>query len=76
MQRDPAEVMSVDQMENDENVFSVRVIPAWALPIFQFLKDGTLPSEEVLSRQIQRRAKAYTIINAELYKRSVTNVLQ
>ena len=75
-QRDPAEVMLVDQMEIDEEVFPVRAIPAWALPIFQFLRDGTLPTEEVLSRQTQRRAKAYTIINSELYKRSVTNVLQ
>ena len=57
-------------------MFPPRAIPAWALPIFQFLKDGTLPTEEVLSTQTQRRDKAYTIINSELYKRSVTNVLQ
>ena len=63
-------------MRVDEDVFPVRAIPAWALPIFQFLKDGSLPDEEVLSRQVQRRAKAYTIINADLYKRSITNVLQ
>ena len=63
-------------MEIDEEMFPPRAIPAWALPIFQFLKDGTLPTEEVLARQTQRRAKAYTIINSELYKRSVTNVLQ
>ena len=76
VQRDPAEVMPVDQMEIDEEIFPPRAIPAWALPIFQFLEDGTLPAEEVLARQTQRRAKAYTIINSELYKRSVTNVLQ
>ena len=63
-------------MEIDEDEFPARAIPTWALAIFQFLKDGTLPTEEVLSRQTQRRAKAYMIINSELYKRSVTNVLQ
>ena len=75
-QRDPAEVMPVDQMEIDEEMFPPRAISAWALPIFQFLKYGTLPAEEVLARQTQRRAKAYTIINSDLYKQSVTNVLQ
>ena len=29
-----------------------------------------------MARKIVRREKAYTIINNELYKRSVTNVLQ
>ena len=38
--------------------------------------DGSLPSNEVEARQVQRRSKAYTIINQELYKRSVTEVLQ
>src|SRR6266480_1730987 len=38
--------------------------------------DGTLPADEVIARQIQRRSKAYIIINGELYKRSVTGVLQ
>ena len=67
--------MSVDAMEVDEELFQVHVLPTWEKPIFEFLKDGTLPSDEILSRKIQRRANAYTIINAKLYKRSVTCVL-
>ena len=39
-------------MEVDEELFPMRAILAWALPIFQFLKDGTLPSEEMLSGHI------------------------
>ena len=34
VQPNPAEVMPVDRMEVDEDVFLVRAIPAWALPIF------------------------------------------
>ena len=41
-----------------------------------YMIDGSLPEDEVSARQVQRRAKAYTIINGELYKRSVTSVLQ
>lgn len=74
-----AEAMAVEPMDidvPDEPIFTTRSVPAWAQPIMSYLKDGNLPEEEVLARRIQRRAKAYTIINGELYKRSVTNVLQ
>ncbi|XP_024315649.1 uncharacterized protein LOC112271007, partial [Brachypodium distachyon] len=74
-----AEAMAVEPMEidePDEPIFTTRPVPAWAQPIVSYLKDGNLPEEEVLARQIQRRVKAYTIINGELYKRSVTNDVQ
>ena len=35
-----------------------------------------LPEDEILARQIQRRSKAFAIINMELYKRSVTGIFQ
>ena len=70
------EAMSVDLMEVDDPVFPVRPVPGWAQPIMAYMMDGSLPSNEVEARQVQRRAKAYTIINMELYKRSVTMVLQ
>ena len=35
-----------------------------------------LPEDRVQARQIERRAKAYTIINHQLYKRSVSGVFQ
>ena len=42
-----------------------------------FLTTKKLPDDdEVLKRQIVRRAKAFTIINGELYKRSTTGVYQ
>src|SRR5215216_6697927 len=46
IQLDPTGVMSVDVMKVKEELFPVRDIPTWAKPIFEFLKDGTLPSDE------------------------------
>src|SRR3954465_945015 len=68
--------MSAGNMEIDSEITPEKVTPLWAQPIFFYLKDAMLPNNEVLARQTVRRAKAYTIINNELYKRSVTNILQ
>ena len=48
----------------------VHATPDWTEPYLAYLESGTLPADEVLSRQILRRAKSYTIINNELYKRA------
>jgi len=72
----PEETMLVNSMEVDVPVFLVREAPTWVEPIKEFLINGTLPVNENESRRIQRRSKAYTIINGEVYKRSVTGVLQ
>ncbi|KAK1606789.1 hypothetical protein QYE76_030462 [Lolium multiflorum] len=72
----PEEAMLVDSMDIDMPVFVVREAPSWVKPIKEFLINGTLPVDENESRRIQRRSKAYTIINGEVYKRSVTGVLQ
>jgi hypothetical protein len=53
------------------SVFHIREIPSWAEPFSNYLITGDLPQDEVEARRIQRRAGAYTIINSELYKRSV-----
>ena len=50
--------------------------PSWAQPILNFLVNKKLPSDEILARQVQRRAAAYTIVNKELVWRSVTGVYQ
>ena len=65
--------------ENPEIVDSfvhtvTKVPPAWTKPFMEYLVHGTLPIDEVKSRQIVRRSKGYTIINGYLYKRSTTGV--
>ena len=52
------------------------VKPDWTGPYLEFLTSQKLPDDEVLKRQIVRRAKAFTIINGELYKRSTSGVYQ
>jgi ribonuclease HI len=48
--------------------------PPWAEPYLEYLTNKKLPKDEVQKRQIERRAKAYTIIDGQLYKRSTSGV--
>ncbi|SPT18244.1 unnamed protein product [Triticum aestivum] len=50
--------------------------PSWAKPILNFLVNKELPTDEISGWQVQRRAAAYTIVNRELVRRSVTGVYQ
>ena len=57
----------------EEASYSVYLVkPDWTTPYLDFLVNQELPEDEVLKRQIIRRAKAFTIIKGELYKRSTT----
>jgi hypothetical protein len=58
------------------SVFHIREIPSWAEPFSNYLITGDLPQDEVEARRIQRRAGVYTIINNELYKRSMSGIFQ
>jgi ribonuclease HI len=58
------------------SVFHIREIPSWAEPFSNYLITGDLPQDEAETRRIQCRAGAYTIINSELYKRSVSGIFQ
>ncbi|XP_020193923.1 uncharacterized protein [Aegilops tauschii subsp. strangulata] len=57
-------------------VMTVVEAPSWAQPILNFLVSRELPADEILARQVQRQAPAYTIVNGELVRRSVTGVFQ
>jgi hypothetical protein len=57
-------------------VFHIREIPSWAEPFSNYLITGDLPQDEAEARRLQCRAQAYTIINSELYKRSVSGIFQ
>jgi hypothetical protein len=56
------------------SVFHIREVPSWAEPFSNYLITGDLSQDEVEARRLQHRAGAYTIINSELYKRSVSGV--
>jgi hypothetical protein len=68
--------VSVEMMEIDQVVFTIREVPSWARPIMDFLVDGQVLADENEAHRVTRRSKGYTIINKEIYKRSVTGVLQ
>ena len=52
------------------------VEPAWTQPYLAYMLRKELPKDSIEARTIVRRSKAYTIINGELYKRSISGVFQ
>jgi hypothetical protein len=56
------------------SVFHIREIPSWVEPFSNYLITGDLPKDEAKAKRLQRHAQAYTIINSELYKRSVSGI--
>jgi hypothetical protein len=68
--------VSVDVMEIDQAVFTVREVPSWVCPIMDLMVNGQVPVDKAEAHRIQRRSKAYTIINNKMFKRSATGVLQ
>ena len=51
------------------------VEPMWTKPFLAYMLHHELSEDTVEARRITRRAKAFTIINGELYKRSISGVL-
>jgi hypothetical protein len=58
------------------SVFHIREIPSWAEPFSNYLITGDLPEDKAEARRLQCHAQEYTIINSELYKRSVSGIFQ
>jgi hypothetical protein len=49
--------------------------PDWCFPILEWLVEGKLPSDQTEARRIARRAKAFVIIDSELYKSGAASIL-
>jgi ribonuclease HI len=58
------------------SVFHIREIPSWEEPFSSYLITGDLPASEAEARRLQSCARAYTIINSELCKHSVSGIYQ
>jgi hypothetical protein len=58
------------------SVFHIREIPSWVEPFSNYLLSRDMPASEAEARRLQRRAQAYTLINNELYKHSVSGIYQ
>ena len=57
-----------------QQVFLVEAI--WTRPFLAYLLRQELPEDQDEARRIVRRLKAYAIVEGELYKRSVSGILQ
>jgi ribonuclease HI len=49
--------------------------PDWRFPILEWLVEGKLPPDQTEARRIARRAKAFVLIDGELYKCGATDIL-
>ncbi|KAK1670885.1 hypothetical protein QYE76_059044 [Lolium multiflorum] len=50
--------------------------PLWTKPFLAYLTKQELPEDPVEARRIVRRSKAFTVVNGELYKCSISGIFQ
>ena len=61
----------------EDHLIEVLLIePTWTNPFLAYMLRQELPADTMEARRITRRSKAFTIINGELYKRSISGILQ
>ena len=60
----------------DPPVEVLLIEPTWTQPFLAYILRNELPEDINESRRIIRRAKSYTIINGELYKRNTSGIFQ
>jgi hypothetical protein len=63
------EVMAIDQPP-EPNLED----PDWRFPILEWLVEGKHPSDQTEARRITCRAKAFVLIDGELYKGGATGI--
>jgi ribonuclease HI len=71
----PPEEPGLEVMATDESPEVNLEDPGWRFPIHEFLVEGKLPSDQTEARRIARRAKAFVIIDDELYKCGAADIL-
>ena len=52
------------------------VEPTWTSPYLAYILHQKLPINPAKAKRVIRRSKGFTVINGELYKRSISGVLQ
>jgi hypothetical protein len=64
----------LDNVEEVEEVMMIEV--PWMQQYLAYLVNKELPEDTVEARRIARRSRAFTVVKGELYKRSISGVLQ
>ena len=65
---------SLEEAEEHEVVMMVQI--PWMQAYISYILRKTIPDDPAEARRIIRRSKAFTVIKEELYKRSISGVLQ
>jgi hypothetical protein len=71
----PPEAEGPEVMEIDQPPELNLEDPDWRFPILKCLVEGKLPSDQTKARRITWRAKAFVLIDGELYKRGAAGIL-
>ena len=66
--------MEVEGEELHELVLLIEAL--WTRPFTAYLSRNELPEDRREARQIIRRSRSFTLINGELYKRSISGIFQ
>jgi hypothetical protein len=72
----PLDDMEVDTTATEGANESMMVEVTWMQTYLAYLLNKELPQNQVKERRIARRSKAFSVVKDELYKRSITGVLQ
>jgi hypothetical protein len=71
----PPEVSEPEVLAIDQPPELILEDPDWCFPILEWLVEGKLPPDQTEARRITRRAKAFVLIDDELYKRGAEDIL-
>ncbi|KAK1691986.1 hypothetical protein QYE76_008683 [Lolium multiflorum] len=64
-----------EEEEEDQDLVMVIQVP-WMQPYISYILRKEIPDDPVEARRVIRRSKAFTVVKGELYKRSISGVLQ
>jgi hypothetical protein len=68
--------MEVDTTTTEATKEVIMVEVTWMQPYLAYLLNKDLPDNQVEAQGIARRSKAFRVVKGELYKRSITGILQ
>jgi hypothetical protein len=69
-----AKIIVEDDSPEPEEVMMVKF--TWMQPYLAYMLNKTLPEDVMEAQRIMRRSKAFVVVKGELYKKSISEVLQ
>ncbi|KAK1642618.1 hypothetical protein QYE76_060423 [Lolium multiflorum] len=76
-EKKPSGATKEKQEEEEEDQDLVMMIQTpWMQPYISYILRKEIPDDPVEARRVIRRSKAFTVVKGELYKRSISGVLQ